>query len=135
MKHPLSKLMHIDFRKWREAREVLIKTADGKKRDPYGFDELEDDEDAHSSERLAYMRTARCPKCRKVGLETVRYSVRGFDHTGVGVPWFIHIAIVDTLGTRLLPHKACAPRGMGNDASKAPIVFVPKAEIETRVRP
>ena len=96
----LDKLMHLDFRRWRPGRVVLTR----------GRREL---------------RTAPCSKCKKVGLE-VEATPRGrkIDHP---LPWFIHVAIVDTLGYRLLPHLACAPKGVRGGP---PVVHVPRVEAE-----
>lgn len=91
-KHPLSKLMHLDFRRWRDGRVVLTRSG-------------------------TELVTDWCRRCKKTGL-----AVAG---------WRVHVAVVDTLGYRLLPHDACAPEGMSKRAAgKPPIVYVPKVEIE-----
>jgi hypothetical protein len=98
---PIDKLMHLDFSKWRVGQTVLERKG-------------------------AELRTGLCASCWKVGL-AVEKPLKS-SRTPNLMTWYIHIAIVDTLGYRLLPHKACAPKGI---RGKAPIVYVPKVTIES----
>ena len=107
MKRPkptdLAKVMHFDFRKWREG-EIVI--AEPKK-------PATNDRPWELPDKPTEYRTRRCRKCRRIGLD-------------VG-DWLIHVAIVDTLGNRLEPHKAC--RVCGGHA-KAPTIVVKTVNLE-----